>query len=270
MFHLHTLGWHSYQQLCLSVLREVLGQTVQSFLDTNDGGRDGAFSGIWSQQNDKSLSGRFVVQCKFTSRLGHSLTPSDLEDEFSKAERLVIKNECDIYILMTNAGVSGATDLKLKERSKEIGIKDFLIFGSTWLEDQIRENKHLRMMVPRVYGLGDLSQILDERAYAQATAVLESLREDLAKVVLTESYRKAARALDTHRFVLLVGEPASGKTTIASLLAMSSADQWGASVVKLVTPQSVVEHWNPHEKSQLFWIDDAFGVTQYESSLAFG
>ncbi|EKM3681627.1 hypothetical protein PUS40_004390 [Vibrio alginolyticus] len=270
MFNLHTLGWHSFQQLCLSILREVLGQTVQSFLDTNDGGRDGAFSGTWSQQNGELLSGRFVIQCKFTARAAHSLTPSDLEDEFSKAERLVSMNECDIYILMTNAGVSGATELKIKKRSKEAGIKDFLIFGSTWLEDQIRDSKHLRMMVPRVYGLGDLSQILDDRAYAQAKAVLETMKEDLAKVVLTESYRKAAKALDTHRFVLLVGEPASGKTTIASLLAMSSADQWAASVVKLITPQSVVERWNPNEKSQLFWIDDAFGVTQYESSLASG
>lgn len=270
MFHLHTLGWHSFQQLCLSVSREVLGQTVQSFLDTNDGGRDGAFSGVWSQQDGESLSGRFVIQCKFTARAGYALTPSDLEEEFSKVRRLVSKNECDVYILMTNAGVSAETELKLKERLKEAGVKDFRIFGVTWLEDQIRESKHLRMMVPRVYGLGDLSQILDERAYAQATAVLESMREDLAKVVLTESYRKAARALDAHHFVLLVGEPASGKTTIASLLAMSSADQWGASVVKLATPKSVVDRWNPHEKSQLFWIDDAFGVTQYESGLVSG
>ncbi|MEI2627878.1 hypothetical protein [Erwinia aphidicola] len=267
MFHIHTLGWHSFQQLCLSVSREVLGQTVQSFLDTNDGGRDGAFSGIWSQQNGESISGRFVIQCKFTARAGYSLTPSDLEEEFSKVRRLVSKSECDVYILMTNAGVSGETELKLKEKFKEAGVKDLRIFGVTWLEDQIRENKHLRMMVPRVYGLGDLSQILDERAYAQAKAVLESMREDLAKVVLTESYRKAARALDAHHFVLLVGEPASGKTTIASLLAMSSADQWGASVVKLVTPKSVVDRWNPNEKSQFFWIDDAFGVTQYESDL---
>jgi hypothetical protein len=270
MFHLHTLGWHSFQQLCLSVLREVLGQTVQSFLDTNDGGRDGAFSGIWNQQDGESLSGRFVIQCKFTGRAGYALTPSDLEEEFSKVKRLVSKSECDVYILMTNAGVSGETELKLKERFKEAGVKDLRIFGVTWLEDQIRESKHLRMMVPRVYGLGDLSQILDERAYAQATAVLESMREDLAKVVLTESYRKAARALDAHHFVLLVGEPASGKTTIASLLAMSSADQWGASVVKLATPKSIVDRWNPHEKSQLFWIDDAFGVTQYEDGLVSG
>lgn len=270
MFNLHSLGWHSFQQLCLSVSREVLGQTVQSFLDTNDGGRDGAFSGIWNRQDGELLSGQFVIQCKFTARAGYNLTPSDLEEEISKVRRLVSKSECDIYILMTNAGVSGETELKLQEKLKEAGVKALRIFGVTWLEDQIRESKYLRMMVPRVYGLGDLSQILDERAYAQAKAVLESMREDLAKVVLTESYRKAARALDAHRFVLLVGEPASGKTTIASLLAMSSADQWGASVVKLVTPKDVVDRWNPHEKSQLFWIDDAFGVTQYESGLATG
>lgn len=270
MFHLHTLGWHSFQQLCLSVAREVLGQTVQSFLDSNDGGRDGAFSGVWRPRSGESLCGQFVIQCKFTARSGYSLTQSDLEDEFAKAERLVSRGECDVYILMTNAGVSGETELKLKERFKDAGVKDLRIFGSTWLEDQIRESKYLRMMVPRVYGLGDLSQILDERAYAQATAVLESMREDLAKVVLTESYRKAAKALNDHHFVLLVGEPASGKTTIASLLAMSSADQWGASVVKLATPKSVVDRWNPNERSQLFWIDDAFGVTQYESGLVSG
>ncbi len=84
MFHLHTLGWHSFQQLCLSVSREVIGQTVQSFLDTNDGGRDGAFSGIWRQQDGELLTGRFVIQCKFTARAGYTLTPSDLEEEFSK------------------------------------------------------------------------------------------------------------------------------------------------------------------------------------------
>ncbi|OYD73830.1 DEAD/DEAH box helicase family protein [Paraburkholderia hospita] len=270
MFHLHTLGWHSFQQLCLSVSREILGQTVQSFLDSNDGGRDGAFSGTWSQRDGESLSGRFVIQCKFSARAGYTLTPSDLEDEFGKVRRLVSKGECDVYILMTNAGVSAETDLTVKQKLRECGVEYVLILGATWIEDQIRESKHLRMMVPRVYGLGDLSQILDERAYAQARAVLESMRDDLAKVVVTDSYRKAAKALDSHGFVLLIGEPASGKTTIASLLAMASADQWGASVMKLTDPKSVVDRWNPNEKSQFFWIDDAFGVTQYESGLAAG
>lgn len=270
MFQLHTLGWHSFQQLCLSVLREILGQTVESFLDGNDGGRDGAFSGNWSPQRGESLSGKFVVQCKFTGRAGYSLRPSDLSDELSKAARLVARGRCDSYILMTNAGVSGDTELRLREQFQLIGVSQMLVLGSTWIEQQIREHKELRMMVPRVYGLGDLSQILDERAYSQATAVLESMRDDLAKVVVTSSYTKAAKALNAHRFVLLIGEPAAGKTTIASMLAMASADKWGALVVKADTPKAVVDHWNPKEPSQLFWIDDAFGVTQFESALVKG
>ena len=126
------------------------------------------------------------------------------------------------------------------------------------------------MMVPRVYGLGDLSQILDERVYLQAKALLSTLREDLSKVVITSAYRRAAEALDRHGFVLLIGEPAAGKTTIASMLAMAALDQWGCPTLKLDDPRKVVEHWNPDEPSQFSWVDDAFGVMQYESFLVHG
>jgi hypothetical protein len=67
--------------------------------------------------------------------------------------------------------------------------------------------------------------------------------------------------------VLLIGEPAAGKTTIASLLAMAALDQWNASTLKLDDPGKVAERWNPDEPSQFFWLDDAFGVTQYEDFL---
>ncbi len=40
MYDLHTLGWNSFQQLCLTITREILGQTVESFLDSGDGGRE--------------------------------------------------------------------------------------------------------------------------------------------------------------------------------------------------------------------------------------
>ena len=45
MYDLHNLGWNSFQQLCLTITRAILGQTVESFLDSRDGGRDGAFYG---------------------------------------------------------------------------------------------------------------------------------------------------------------------------------------------------------------------------------
>src|ERR1019366_3365329 len=96
------------------------------------------------------------------------------------------------------------------------------------------------------------------------------LREDMAKVVVTSAYQKAATALDSHGFVLLIGEPAAVKTTIASLLAMAALDQWNASTLKLDHPAKVIDHWNPDEPSQFFWVDDAFGVLQYESDLVQG
>jgi len=270
MYDLHRLGWNSFQQLCLTIVREVLGQTVQSFLDSNDGGRDGAFAGSWITESSDQLSGKFVIQCKFTSRAGYNLTKSDMTNEISKVRKLVAEGVCDVYVLMTNAGVSGTQEVSIRSDLVGAGAKHVLIYGSTWIEDQIKESTRLRMLVPRVYGLGDLSQILDERAYAQARAVLESLREDLSKVVITESYRKAVSALDEHGFVLLIGEPAAGKTTIASMLAMAAADKWKSSVLKLDDPGKVVEHWNVDEPTQFFWIDDAFGVTQYESPLVHG
>ena len=237
MYDLHLLGWHSFQNLCLTVTREVLGQTVQSFLDSNDAGRDGAFTGNWVASSGQSFSGNFVIQCKYSNKADSLLTKSGMADEVPKARKLAASGLCDIYVLMTNIGISGNQEAKIKSELLEAGVKDVLIFGRTWIEDQIRDNARLRMHVPRIYGLGDLSQILDERAYAQARAVLESLREDLAKVVITDSYRKAVQALDEHGFVLLIGEPAAGKTTIASMLAMAAADKWNSSVLKGNPPE---------------------------------
>jgi hypothetical protein len=270
MYDLHILGWHSFQQLCLTITREILGQTIESFLDSSDAGKDGAFAGTWTPSKGEALSGRYVVQCKFTGKRDRNLTASDLTEDVEKARKLVQKGRCDCYILMTNAGLSGSAVEEIETLFTDAGVRQFRAFGSTWICQQISENKRLRMMVPRVYGLGDLSQILDERAYKQAKALISSLREELSKVVLTKAYRKAAEALDQHGFVLLIGEPAAGKTTIASMLAMGALDQWGASTLKLDTAEKVVERWNPEEPSQFFWIDDAFGVTQYESFLVHG
>jgi len=269
MYDLHHLGWNSFQQLCQTITRELLGQTIQSFLDSKDAGRDGAFTGTWSPRPGETLTGRFVIQCKFSGKPGKLLTKGDIKSELPKVKKLVSAGACDIYVLMTNTGVSGPREIETSDALKAVGAKHVLIYGSTWIEAVIRENSRLRTLVPRIYGLGDLSQILDKRAYEQARAVLESLREDLAKVVITDSYRQAVSALDTHGFVLLIGEPAAGKTTIASMLAMAAADRWKSAVLKLDDPHKVIEHWNVDEPSQFFWLDDAFGVTQYESPLVY-
>ena len=267
MYDLHKLGWRSFQQLCHTIGGEILGQTLESFADSNDAGRDGAFRGTWNPDRHEDLEDSFVIQCKFTTKADGRLTPSGLSEEVEKAKALVQQGVCDSYILMTNATISGSSNQRIVKMLENAGVKHVRIFDATWLTRQIVENKRLRMLVPRVYGLGDLSELLDERAYAQAGAILETMREDISKVVVTDAYQKAAAALDNNGFVLLIGEPASGKTTIASLLAMAALDNWNAPTLVLRDPAQVIDHWNPHQATQLFWIDDAFGVTQQDDAL---
>src|SRR5258708_7223844 len=106
-YALHTLGWKSFQQLCLTIAADVWGQTVQGFCDANDGGRDGAFYGTWSNLSGQSVAGSFTTQCKFTTKAESLLNLSELGDELSKARRLADLGLADNYFLFSNARLTG-------------------------------------------------------------------------------------------------------------------------------------------------------------------
>ena len=144
----------------------------------------------------------------------------------------------------------------------------FVTYGKDWINHTISANKRLRSLVPRVYGLGDLSEILDERAYRQAETLFASLESDLRNFVPTAAYRKAVRAIEEAGFVALPGSPGTGKSAIAATLCLYAADAWTARAIKVAGPQDFATHWNPESSDQIFWIDDAFGVTQYDASLS--
>ena len=58
---------------------------------------------------------------------------------------------------------------------------------------------------------------------------------------------------------MLIGEPASGKTMIANLLALSAGDEWELQTLILSSSEDLDRQWNPDDPGQFFWVDDAFG-----------
>ena len=199
-YELHSLGWKAFQQLCVTVASEAWGQVVQGFFDSNDGGRDGAFHGTWTPVRGEAFDGAFTAQCKFFASSAKVLKLSDLTDELSKAERLAARGLANTYILFTSARLTGTADDTIRAAFESVpGIERFAAYGSDRISQFIRESPRLRMLIPRVYGLGDLSQILDERAYAQAREILSSLGDDLAKFVITPMRTEIAqkRSLST-------------------------------------------------------------------------
>lgn len=157
--------------------------------------------------------------------------------------------------MSVDAPVAKAMRIKLKE----LGVKTPHIWGKEKITLAIRSSAKLRALVPQVYGLGDLSSILDERTIAQTSAILEDWRPKLKAYVSTNAHVKAVRALDEHGAVLLLGNPSSGKSTIGAILSTMATENVEHSVIQISSPQEFIQHWNPTGKGRFFWIDDAFG-----------
>ena len=267
-FDLHKLGWKAFEDLVACIFREVMGQSFQSFTVGPDGGRDGAFYGTWEAQCGDILSGNFTIQCKHSSKPERNLNNSAIQDELAKIEHLAADGLADIYILVTNLKLPGNVEKTARHAIQAAGAGTARIYGPRWIDAKISENPRLRRLVPRLYGLGDLTQIMTHQAYRQARRTLEHLAPDLVTFVPTDSYRKCAHALRECGFVLLLGEPACGKTMIANLLALSAADEWELQTLLLTCPEDLTRLWNPDDPGQFFWVDDAFGSTQYDPGRA--
>lgn len=260
-YPLHRLGWKAFQDLCVAAAEECLRRPVQTFFPMNDAGRDGAFIGRWD--GDDPAAGESTIQCKFTSLTKNNLTLSKLDDEIDKARSLAAKGLAADYIILTNHQVTGTNEIKIKAAFEEVGVGRCRVFGYEWIVRQIRSSPRLRMMAPRLYGLGDLSDLLDERAYAQAQLILSAMGDDLQRLVITEAHRKSVRAISAHNLVLLLGAPAAGKSTIGASLAIGAADIWQCGTVRATSPEDITKHLSP-DRPQFFWIDDAWGNTQYQ------
>jgi len=261
---LNSLGWKAFQDLCAAIASEILGRPVQLFLPSRDGGRDGAFVGTWEGAPKDDQTAKSTIQCKFIGKPDATLTLAQMNPELSKVQRLAKCGLAHDYIIMTSAGISGEADAAISAAFEAAGAERCRVFGRDWITDQLRQRPRLRMMVPRVYGIGDLSQILDDRAYVQARYILSAIGDDLRCFVTTAAHRNGVEALTTRGFVLLLGDPASGKSTIAATLALGALDAGSTGAVRITSPDQM-ERWNPHEK-QLLWVDDAFGSNQFDAA----
>lgn len=256
---LHRLGWKAFQDLCVAIVEEYQGQPVQTFLPSDDAGRDGAFLGTWGQSD----VGESTIQCKHTSSPEKNLTLSMLADELPKAQRLAQRGLADDYIIMTNCGVTGTQELKIRKEFEGVGVGRCRVFQKEWVVQRLRKSPQLRMMVPRLYGLVNLEEILDLRAYRQAQLILSEMGDNVQKLVVTEAHRKSVAAINKYNLVLLLGAPAAGKSTIGASLALGAADIWGCVTIKSTSPEQLEKHIDPGVR-QFFWIDDAWGSTQYQ------
>lgn len=257
---IHTLGWKAFQDLCAQVCAEVFGTTISVYREAQDGGQDAVFLTRRSSEHEEQVEA--TVQCKFSSKADLRLRAGDINSELDTVRALVSSGRAKAYYLISSLGVDAPVAAEIRDKLIEAGVVEPHVLGREWLTIQIRSSPRLRALVPRVYGLGDLSTILDERCAQQTQALLGHLRPGLRVYVPTAAHRSAVRILAEHKIVLLLGAPATGKSMLAAILATTAIDGEGHACMKCDGPLELAAHWNPNERNRLYWVDDAFGPNQ--------
>jgi hypothetical protein len=252
---LHTIGWKAFQDLCSQVCEEVLRQPVEVFREAQDGGQDAVF--LLRTRSGEHRTG--TVQCKHSCHPQARLRVGALTSEFEAVKELVKAGEADTYVLMTSMSVDAPVAVTVRQRLRALGVRRPHVLGRQYLIRTIRSSARLRALVPQVYGLGDLTAILDERTRQQTRALLDHWIPKLKAYVPTAAHRRAVRALDKQGIVLLLGNPSSGKSAIGAILSTMAADNPDHTVYSLTSPRDFETSWNPHDPGRFFWIDDAFG-----------
>lgn len=252
---LHTVGWRAFQDLCSQVCEVVLGRPVEIFREAQDGGQDAVF--LIPSGTDAPPIG--TVQCKHTSDAMRALKLSDLTTELENVEELVNAGQADTYAFMTNMSVEAPVAAAMRGRLRALGVRKPHILGRQYIVRVIRSSARLRALVPQVYGLGDLTSIVDERLNEQSRALLDSWIPKLRTYVPTKAHRDAVNAISNHGVVLLLGNPSSGKSAIGAIVSTIASENPDNTVLALTSPRDFEAGWNPNDPGRFFWIDDAFG-----------
>lgn len=252
---LHTIGWRAFQDLCSQVCEVVLGRPVEIFREAQDGGQDAVF--LISSGSDTPPTG--TVQCKHTSDASKALKVGDLTAELDHVKTLVKAGQADAYVFMTNMSVDAPVAAAMRAKLRGLGVRKPHILGRQYIVRVIRSSARLRALVPQIYGLGDLTSIVDERLSEQSQALLDSWIPKLRTYVPTRAHRDAVNAISEHGVVLLLGNPSSGKSAIGAIISTIASEKPDNTVLALTSPRDFEAGWNPNDPGRFFWIDDAFG-----------
>jgi hypothetical protein len=181
----------------------VLNRPVEIFCEAQDGGQDAVF--LIPGDNEGAPVG--TVQCKHTSDAAKALKVGDLTPELANVEELVKGGQADSYAFMTNMSVDAPVAREMREKLRALGVRKPHILGRQYIVRVIKGSARLRALVPQVYGLGDLTSIIDERLSEQSRALLDSWIPKLRTYVPTRAHRDAVNSIAEHGVVLLLGNP---------------------------------------------------------------
>jgi hypothetical protein len=239
-YDLGELGWLLFERLATDAIERRLAVPASAWQGSCDGLREA----LWDDGLPAvAVRGPVVLRMVWVRRSG-AAGASAVADRLEEATRRAVERDVVLVVNLDEEELSGGVAAG--------------VLGRRWLSAAIESSGALRLAHPSALGVRSGGPCLPNRtASFDAAAAVE-----LARVfVPVGAHRRALRALQAHRFVVLTGPPEMGKTAIARTIALALAsDGWEAH--DCIRPEDVWRAWRP-ERRQVFVADDAFGSTEY-------
>lgn len=281
-YNLENLLWGEFERLIVYYLKEKVGEGVWAFDGSKDMGRDAAFKGTANEFPSKSnpWKGSWIVQVKH--RTTRSKTSLQVEQELIRSldrelKKIFTKHrfKCDNYIYVTNLNVSngfrplaekGFSDF-MKTTFPKRTVPNFAIIEYKDLEPYMDKNAFIKRAFPSLLTFTDLESVFLKKEEAKNKGYLKSAAKGMRRFVSTLHYSSCVDILANSHFLMLVGDPKSGKTTIVEALALAFLEHGGFKpyFIRNTDEFFTVSAYLAPDESALFICDDIFGQHELET-----
>lgn len=281
-YNLENLHWREFERLIIFYLKEKIGEGTWAFDGSKDFGRDAEFKGTANEFPSRTnpWKGNWIFQVKHRTTL--SRTNLQVEQELlqslnTELKKIFIRHrfKCDNYIYINNLNVSNGFrsqaaavfsnffKASFPKRTKP----NFAVIEYKDLEPYIEKNVFLKRAFPSLLTFTDLETVFLKKEETKNKGYLRSAASGMRRFVSTLHYSSCVDILANSHFLMLVGDPKSGKTTIVEALAMAFLEEGGFRPYFIRNTDEFfnVSSYLPPSESALFICDDIFGQHELET-----
>jgi hypothetical protein len=273
-YNLENLHWREFERLAAFYLKEKVGEGLSVFGGSRDSGRDATFHGTANEFPSKSrpYAGDWIFQVKHRTTRGATTRKVEREllRSLQKELHKVFERHgfcCDNYVYITNINASNQFRDEATEvftafcNQRDLRGITFSVIEYKDLEIFLSKSPSTRYRFPSLLTYTDLEKVFLEKEETKNKGYLKFAYDNITRFVSTDHYLEAVHRIRNNNFLMLVGNPKSGKTSIVDAISLCFLEEgaYKPYFIRNTDEFFTITSYVPASEGAIFICDDIFG-----------